>query len=437
VNPCRVADGIAHNVGPARQHHQDTCQHGLCGERVRRLRKEAAVITPRHSELLDVLVVGGGPAGLFAGRQCADAGMEVLLLEEDSVVGQPIHCTGIISLETLRMANVSNALILKRLQVARLHAPSGAYVDMTWSNNDRDPIFAVDRGAFDNELAEYAQRAGTMIRTGLRVSEIVLDKDWVTVSGEGETFRARACVLACGVSYRFQRRLGLGLPGQIVHTAQVEVDSQSSDRVELYFGGKVGPQGFAWLVPVTRGAENRSKIGVLAKGDAGAYLEQFLRRAEIRGAISTETRTPFRRLLPLRPIAKTYADRLLVVGDAGGFTKPTTGGGILYSLLTGSLAAETLIDGLRAGRLDERFISRYEQRWRACLGRELSAAMWFRWLLTRLGDPEIDTLVSKVAESDLQEIIQSVAQFNWHRDVIRALFRKKTLTQVLASALLT
>jgi hypothetical protein len=38
------------------------------------------------------------------------------------------------------------------------------------------------------------------------------------------------------------------------------------------------------------------------------------------------------------------------VGAAGGFTKPTTGGGIYYSLLTASLAADTLIEGFQAGR---------------------------------------------------------------------------------------
>jgi flavin-dependent dehydrogenase len=40
-----------------------------------------------------------------------------------------------------------------------------------------------------------------------------------------------------------------------------------------------------------------------------------------------------------------------VIGDAGGFTKPTTGGGIFYSLLTASLATKTLVEAFAAGRL--------------------------------------------------------------------------------------
>jgi flavin-dependent dehydrogenase len=140
-------------------------------------------------------------------------------------------------------------------------------------------------------------------------------------------------------------------------------------------------------------------------------------------------------LLPLRVIGKTYGPRLLVVGDAGGFTKPTTGGGIFYSLLTASLAAETLIEGFRRGRLDEAFLSRYEARWRERLGKELKLAGWFRHVVTRLTDAEIDVLVRAVVSDDVQALIRSAARFNWHRDLILALVRQRGLARVLFGAL--
>src|SRR2546425_9180567 len=89
----------------------------------------------------------------------------------------------------------------------------------------------------------------------------------------------------------------------------------------------------------------------------------------MRTCLRAEPSPPIRRLLPVRPLPKTFGERLLVVGDAGGFTKPTTGGGIFYSLLTATLASETLVEGFHAGRLDEAFLERYEKRWQDRLGR--------------------------------------------------------------------
>ena len=89
---------------------------------------------------------------------------------------------------------------------------------------------------------------------------------------------------------------------------------------------------------------------------------------------------------------RTFAARLLVVGDAAGLVKSTTGGGIYYSLVSATLAAETLISGLTRDQLDEGALSVYQQRWRQRLGPELQAQLALRMLAQRLTDREIDSL---------------------------------------------
>jgi geranylgeranyl reductase family protein len=381
---------------------------------------------------MDVAVIGGGPAGLLVAARCAEAGLDVVLFEEHPAVGEPIHCTGVISLETAELAKIPEDIVLRRLTHARLHAPGGRSCEIPWQAGAHDQILAIDRGAFDRALAARAAAAGAEIRTGRRVHAVALRDDGVDLALAGEVLRAPACVLACGVSYRFQRQLGLGLPRQLVHTVQLEVDAEPSACAELYFGRSVAPQGFAWIVPVSRGARERMKIGVMAAGDAGAGLEAFLRRPEIRRRLAAEPGKPLRRLLPLQPIPRTYAHRLLVVGDAGGFTKPTTGGGIFYSLLTATLAAETLIDAFQSRRLDEAFLSRYKRRWQERLGEELKVSAWFRRLLTALSDAEIDALLPVLAAGDVQAVIRRLGRFNWHRELILTLVRHTALASLLS-----
>ena len=380
---------------------------------------------------MDVAIVGGGPAGLLVAARCAEAGLDVLLSEEDPVIGEPAHCTGVISLETAELAKVPDEIILQRPGRARLHAPGGRSCDIAWEGDGREQILAIDRAAFDRALAARAAEAGAVICTGVPVSRLAVGADGVELEAGQGVLRARACVLACGVTYRFQRQLGLGLPGQVVHTAQLEVDAEPSDCVELHFGRSVAPDGFAWLTPVRRAGRQRLKVGVIANGDAGAALDRFLARPEVRGRLGAEPDKPIRRLLPLNTIARTYAARVLVVGDAGGFTKPTTGGGIFYSLLTASLAAETLVEAFQAGRLDEGFLGRYERRWQERLGSELRVGDWLRQLVTRCADDEIDLLVRALASDEVGALVQSTARFNWHRDLIVALARHPGIAALL------
>jgi flavin-dependent dehydrogenase len=74
-------------------------------------------------------------------------------------------------------------------------------------------------------LAEQAVRAGATLRLTTPGQDVAVAADGVIVLTPGGPVRARACVLACGVAYRFQRQLGLGLPGQAIHTAQVDVQA--------------------------------------------------------------------------------------------------------------------------------------------------------------------------------------------------------------------
>src|SRR5205085_5012796 len=135
---------------------------------------------------------------------------------------------------------------------------------------------------------------------------------------------------------------------------------------------------------------SRLKVGAMTRGNAAECLRAFLHRPDVRARLCEEPADPLLRLLPLKPLPKTYADRVLAVGDAGGFTKPATGGGIFYSLLTASLAAETLIKAFQAGRFDETILAGYERAWTDRLGQEMRVADWLRGRLMGLTDGEID-----------------------------------------------
>jgi flavin-dependent dehydrogenase len=141
------------------------------------------------------------------------------------------------------------------------------------------------------------------------------------------------------------------------------------------------------------------------------------------------------KILPLGPVAKTYAPRVVAVGDAAGLVKPTTGGGIYYGLLSGTFAAEVLDGALRADDLRESRLREYETRWRDRLGADIRIGLAFRQLASRLTDRGIDALVELARVDGIIPMLRQTADFNWHRQSALALLRHAHVRRIMLSSL--
>ena len=106
------------------------------------------------------------------------------------------------------------------------------------------------------------------------------------------------------------------------------------------------------------------------------------------------------------------SDRVVAVGDAAGLVKPTTGGGIFYGLVSGSLAARVLDAALSRDRLGAADLRRYETAWRRRLGQEIRIGLAFRRIAAWLSDESIDDLIELARVNGVVPLLQQTASFN-------------------------
>jgi digeranylgeranylglycerophospholipid reductase len=382
---------------------------------------------------VDVLIVGGGPAGLFMAARLAERGIRTLVCEEHARVGDPVHCTGVLSAESFTRFDLPDSATLNQLRSVRFLSPGGIPVDYTTPT----PLAAViDRPIFDRALADRAIAAGAEVRVGARVTALTADADGARASIGGVTVQARLAVLACGAAYKLQRPFGFGLPTTYLQTAQRELPARHPGDVEVHFGQDVAPGGFAWAVPVLRPSGASVRIGVMASRDVRGCFQRMLGRIRERWGVANGEPAPRMKILPLGAVGRTYSDRILVIGDAAGLVKPTTGGGIHYSIISAALAADVAVTALAADRLDARTLSAYERAWRTELDDELAAQHELRAIATSLSDRAIDGFFELAHTDGIMPIVRATARFNEHRPLIRALFKHPPARRILFRAII-
>lgn len=289
--------------------------------------------------MYDVIIVGAGPTGSYAASRLAELGYKVFVLEQKEDAGENVCCTGIISVECFNAFNL-DATIFRPTSSAKFFAPSGEFITLY---RESPQAYIIDRASLDKSLKERAQGYGADYLFSAPVIATTPEPDYVSVTadcqGEQKTFVAQVAVLACGFGSELPEKLGLGKIPDFVVGAQAEVETKDVDEVEVYFDQNLFPGFFGWLVPTK---DNKGLAGLLVRENPVLHLGNLLSRLQSQGKITSAQADMKFGTIPLGSLPRTYANRVIVVGDAAGQVKPTTGGGIYYGLLCADIATHCL-----------------------------------------------------------------------------------------------
>ncbi len=383
------------------------------------------------SDKFDVIVVGGGPAGSVSARTAAQHGAKVLQIEEHTKIGNPIQCTGLLSVRGLEATGASREIILREITGAYVYAPDGRQLAV---GGDRVHAYVINRDQLDQNLFKMAQGAGVQAREGVRAVRWSPGKLTVaTRAGKEETLHTPVVIGADGPHSVLAKEAKLPRPQKFTLGFQAVLPYEPPGRkdfVEVFIGKEMAPNFFGWAVPSVDGF---GRVGLMTADwkNSRTYFQNMLKARKL----STKIIQFQSGVIPIGPSAKSVAAGLILVGDATGHAKPTSGGGIFTSSTCAKIAGEVAAKCALLGKTSERALSEYDKRWRALLGNELNLGMQAHKLMCALDDRQLNRIFAVLAEPEMTEIITRYGDIDYASRLALELLKRPQLWGRLLSFL--
>ncbi len=327
---------------------------------------------------VDVVVIGGGPAGSTVSTLMAQQGLAVELFERETFprfhIGESLIPETYWVLERLNMLpKMQRSPFVKKYSVQFVSSSGRNSAPFYfWDNKSHEcsQTWQVVRSEFDQMMLENAREHGVRAHEAVRVHDVLFEGDRAVGvkirQGEGafHEVRARVVVDASGQNGLLMNRLGLRVWDPTLNKGAIwtywegayrDTGRDEGATLVIQTGNK---NGWFWYIPLHG---DLVSVGVVApfdylfKGRSGGYPETYTE--EVDGCPGVKERVANARRVTGHFATKDYSyrsttvagDGWVLVGDAFGFLDPLYSSGVLLALKSGQLAADAITEGLSSG----------------------------------------------------------------------------------------
>lgn len=344
-------------------------------------------------------IVGAGPSGLYAGIMLS-RDFEVKIFEEHNVVGEPQHCTGLVSRYVVEKSGGNS--VLNRVRGARIfHGNRSITIE-----KKEIAAYVIDRYSFDNGL--YSKVIDSVL-LGERVKGIEMGKELLIKTTKND-YKFHVIIGADGVRSTLRnivdRRNINYLNGVQVLMKKNEIDKE---YVQIFLDRKYSDGFFSWAVP----RDDDMLVG-LATYDyrpmerLKTLIREKFSHKEIKGVNAGQ--------IPVGILGSHTNGKIYLTGDAAVFVKATSGGGLYYGLL----GSEILSRSIREGNSYEKALSTIMQ--------ELKMDYLIHKIFSKLNDREIERMMKSLEDEYIIRDINKYGDID-HPSIIakRLLLRGKMI----------
>jgi len=375
----------------------------------------------------DIIIVGGSIAGNYLASLLAKQGIRALVLEEhpEERIGEPVHCTGIISQKITRLVNFPSDIILNRVKEAAIYSPSGKHIIV---GSPRESPVVIDRARFDRYFYEEAVAGGARYVTGIRVRDVKTGPWGVKLFSNRGTFEGNIVVGADGPMSVVARHFGVRHNFIYGVQARVRMD-YPNNRTDLHFN-PYWRDFFAWIVPEGNGI---CRVGLAAKSQPRLCFQYFLRQQGISRPQFVNTHGG---LIPIGFPGSQAFSRAILLGDAACQVKATTGGGIVMLISAAQIAANALMKAIEREQYSRaHFMNEYQIPCEESIGRELKVHYLLHSLLRRFKQSDWEKIFKLYNATDMRNVFSIYGDMDFPKNFLFKLLGNPHIFSLLLNLL--
>jgi geranylgeranyl reductase len=280
----------------------------------------------------DVIIIGAGPAGLNCADILAQTGRNILILEQNDVIG-PKVCAGGLTVKSNNYLNLPNSLINNKFKSLKFHTP----LNNTRVSAANFFLFTIDREILGQWQLKKLTDSNIDIKNNSQVTRI--GKDYIELNNS-EKIGFKYLVGADGSASLVRRYLGI--PTEKIGMAiQYIIPSNIFENIEIFYNSRLFHTWYAWIFP----HKNYVSIGC---GCNPKSLPVKVLRNNFHKWLKIKNIDISQGEFQAYPINCDYRgyqfNNIFLAGDAAGLASGFTGEGIYQALISGEEIARIIID---------------------------------------------------------------------------------------------
>ncbi|MFX1327621.1 MAG: NAD(P)-binding protein [Promethearchaeota archaeon] len=375
----------------------------------------------RDLPTFDVCIIGGSIAGNYLCYLLSNTKFKILVIEEHKEVGLPLQCAGIISQKLNKIIELPSEIILNRVKIAKIVAPSGNFIKISGTENP----YIIDRIALDRLFYEKVKdNKNIQYSLGEKFKSFKYIKSnhqkLILIETSKRKIKSKMLIGCDGPLSLVAKTLGV--KNRNLSAIQIRIKHHFKENEAVMSFNPRWKELFGWIVPE---GNQIYRIGMACSKNIAKNFRIFLNILNIKKESKIDQQGG---LIPFGLMNSLAFENVLLLGDSACQVKATTGGGIVMLLTAAKYAAYCVKKCFKHNQFSRSYIKKYyESPCKSTIGKELKIHYLIRILLEKFTDNDFKKIFQIIKSSKIENLISIYGDMDFPRSLIFKLIKNPSV----------